>query len=476
MELSKNQKPHVVCVPFPAQGHVNPFMQFSKLLRCKGFHITFVNNEFNHRRLIKSLGPEFVKGQPDFQFKTIPDALPPSNMDATQDVPSLCIANQKHSYAPLKELVNKLNSSPGVPPVTTIIYDGIMSFAGKVAKDLGIPEFVFWTASACGLMGYLQYHQLVQRAIFPYKDENFETDGTFDTNLDWIVGMKDIRLKDLPSFIRDTKKVDSMFDFWDGEAQNCLRTPLIINTFQEFESDAFQVLMAKNPNIYNIGSLHLLGRHFPHKENGFKSSGSSLWKNDSKCIQWLDQWEPSSVIYVNYGSIARMSEKHLKEFAWGLADSNLPFLWIKRPDLVMGNSTEMPQEFYDEVKDRAYITTWCPQEQVLNHPSVGVFLTHSGWNSTLEGICGGVPMIGWPFFAEQQTNCRYLSKTWGVGMDIKEDVKREDVTTLVKEMLKGDKGKELRKKSLEWKNKSLEATDIGGSSYNDFFKLIKALQ
>ncbi|KAK7277075.1 hypothetical protein RIF29_18225 [Crotalaria pallida] len=320
------QKPHVVCVPFPAQGHVNPFMQLAKLLHCKGFHITFVNNEYNHKRLIKSQGAEFVKGQPDFKFETIPDGMPPSVEDETQDVPSLCIANKKHSYEPLKELVNKLNnSSPGVPPVSCIIYDGIMCFASKVAKDLGIPELVFWTASACGLMGYLQYHQLAKRHIFPFKDENFVTDGTLDTSLDWIIGMKDMRLKDLPSFIRDTSKVDSMFDFWDLEAQHCLRTPLIINTFEEFDSQAIEFLSSKNPNIYNIGSLHLLGRHFPDKEKGFNSSGSSLWKNDSKCIKWLDQWEPSSVIYVNYGSIAKMTEQHLKEFAWGLADSNLPF-------------------------------------------------------------------------------------------------------------------------------------------------------
>lgn len=132
---------------------------------------------------------------------------------------------------------------------------------------------------------------------------------------------------------------------------------IIINTVKEIESEVLDALMAINPNIYNIGPLQFLGNHFPEKEKGFKSSGSSLWKNDSQCIQWLDQWEPSSVIYVNYGSIAVMSEHHLKEFAWGLANSNLPFLWIKRPDLVMGESIALSQDFLDEVKDRGYITS-----------------------------------------------------------------------------------------------------------------------
>ncbi|XP_027344484.1 linamarin synthase 1-like [Abrus precatorius] len=474
MDSLHSPKPHAVCVPFPAQGHINPFMQLAKLLRCMGFHITFVNNDFNHSRFAKSLGPDFVKGLQDFRFESIPDGLPPSDLDATQDVPPLCDATRKNCYGPLKELVKKLNSSPEVPPVSCIIADGTMGFAGRVARDLGIPEVQLWTASACGFVGYLQYDELVKRAILPFKDENFMTDGTLDKSLNWVSGMKDIRLKDLPSFIRVTSLDDIMFDFLGSEARNCLKSSsIIINTFQELDYEALDALRAKNPNVYTIGPLHLLGRHFPEKEEGFKSSGSSLWKSDTKCLAWLDKWEPNSVIYVNYGSITTMSEQHLKEFAWGLANSKIPFLWIMRPDVVMGESITLPQEFFDEIKDRGYITSWCVQEQVLAHPSIGLFLTHCGWNSTLEGISAGVPMICWPFFAEQQTNCRYVCTTWGIGMEIKHDVKREEITMLVKEMVQGEKGKEMRQKCLAWKKKAKIATDVGGSSYNNFYKLVK---
>jgi hypothetical protein len=164
----------------------------------------------------------------------------------------------------------------------------------------------------------------------------------------------------------------------------------------------------------------------------------------------------------------------LKEFAWGIANSNVPFLWILRPDVVMGeDSINVPQEFLDQIKDRGYITSWCFQEQVLTHPSIGAFLTHCGWNSSLEGISSGLPLVCWPFFAEQQTNCRYACTTWGIGMEVNHDVKREEITTLVTEMMKGEKGKEMRKKGLEWKKKAIEATGLGGSSYNDFHKFIK---
>ncbi|XP_057429243.1 linamarin synthase 2-like [Lotus japonicus] len=469
-------KPHAVCVPIPAQGHVNPFMQLAKLLRCSGFHITFVNTEFNHNRLIRSLGQEFVKGLPDFRFESIPDGLPPSEKDATQDLPPLCDSIRKNCYAPFKELVKRLNSSsPEVPPVSCVIADGIMGFAGRVAKELGIQELQFWTASACGFLGHLQYEELVRRGFLPFKDENFIIDGTLETSLDWIFGMKHMRLKDIPSFIRVTDLNDIMFDFMGSEARNCLKSStIIINTFEELEGEALDALRATNPNIYTVGPLHLLGNHFPDKEKGFKASGSSLWKNDFECMKWLDKWELSSVIYVNYGSITVMSEHHLKEFAWGLANSKVPFLWIMRPDVVMGEeSVTLPQEFLDEIKDRGCITSWCFQDQVLVHPSIGVFLTHCGWNSTLECISSGVPMICWPFFSEQQTNCRYACTTWETGMEINHDVKREEITGLVNEMMKGEKGKEIRQKSLEWKKKATKATGLGGSSYDNFHKLVK---
>ncbi|XP_021802879.1 UDP-glycosyltransferase 85A8-like [Prunus avium] len=170
-----------------------------------------------------------------------------------------------------------------------------------------------------------------------------------------------------------------------------------------------------------------------------------------------------------------MTDQHLKEFAWGLANSKHPFLWIVRPDVVEGDSAILPDEFFEEIKDRGYIASWCLQDQVLAHPSVGAFLTHCGWNSTIESVSEGVPVICWPFFAEQQTNCRYACTDWEIGMEVSPDVKRDEIEALVKEMLEGEKGMKMKQKAKEWKKKAVEATDIGGSSYNNFDRLIKSL-
>ncbi|KAJ4715059.1 Glycosyltransferase [Melia azedarach] len=420
-------------------------MQFANLLHSRGFHVTFVNTEFNHKRFIRNKGPESLKGLPDFRFETIPDGLQRSDRDATQDIPSLCTSIRRTCLAPFLELLAKLNFSADVPPVTCVVSDGVMGFGVEAARKLGILDVQLWLAAACSLMGCLQYEELVRRGIVPFGDEKFLIDGTLDTSADWIPGMSSMRLKDFPTFMRVTDVNDIMFDYIRVESQNCLKSSAIIfNTFDE---------------------------HLP--KNELTSFRPSLWKEDSECLRWLDNKEPNSIVYVNYGSITVMTDHHLKEFAWGLANSKHPFLWIVRPDVVMGDSAILPEEFFEEIKDRGMIANWCPQYKVLLHPSIGVFLTHCGWNSTIEGVCGGVPVICWPFFGDQQTNCRYSCTTWGMGMEVNTDVKREDIAKLVKEMMEGDKGKQIRQKAQEWKKKAVATTEIGGGSYKNFDRCIK---
>ncbi|XP_068637428.1 7-deoxyloganetin glucosyltransferase-like [Aristolochia californica] len=467
------RKLHAICVPFPAQGHLTPMMKVAKLLHQSGFHITFVNTEYNHQRLLRSRGSGSLEGLEDFRFTTIPDGLPPSNSDVTQSVPALCESTSKTCLAPFRDLVSGLNDDPTVPPVSCIMSDGVMSFTLDVAEELGIPEVLFWTTSACGLLGYAYYQLLIEKGIIPLKDESYLTNGYLDKPMDWLQGMKDVRLRDFPSFLRTTDGDDIMVNFAMNEIERVSKSSaLILNTFEELEDGVLGALRTMFPRIYTIGSLSLLCDRMKLSP-ALKSIGSNLWKEDRRSLEWLDTKEPGSVVYVNFGSITVMSPQQMREFAWGLADSNHTFLWVIRPDLVEGDSAIIPPEFIELTGDRSLLMSWVPQEQVLSHPSIGGFLTHSGWNSTLESIVSGVPMICWPFFAEQQTNCRFSCIKWEIGMEIDSDVKREEVTALVRELMDGERGKKMKKKAVEWKDRAQKAANLGGSSYVNLEKIVK---
>ena len=169
---NETRKPHVVCITLPAQGHVIPMMQLAKLLHSRGFYITFVNSEFNHNRLIKAKGSSYwINCFPDFKFESIPDGLPPSDRDATQDPASLSDSLRKNCLPATRELLKRLRSTVDVPPVSCVISDGLMSGAMKAAEEIGVQGVQLWTASACGFMGYAQFPELLRRGIIPFKGQ-----------------------------------------------------------------------------------------------------------------------------------------------------------------------------------------------------------------------------------------------------------------------------------------------------------------
>ncbi|GLT93793.1 hypothetical protein SLE2022_115670 [Rubroshorea leprosula] len=435
------EKPHAVCIPHPAQGHINPMLKLAKLLHHRGFHITFVNTKFNQYC-------DSLSGLSSFRFNTIPDGLPPTDVDATQDIPSLCEPTRKTCLASFKELLRKLNDpSSDNPPVSCIVSDGLMSFTLDAANDLGLPEVLFWNTSACKFLRYHEFSHLIEPGYTPLKDESYLTNGYLDTVI-------------TPNF--------STLDFILGEMQRAKgASAIILNTFDALENGTLSALSSMLPPVFSVGPLPLLLNQV--HDNDLEKIGSNLWREEPECLQWLDSKEPNSVVYVNFGSITVMTSNQLIEFAWGLANSNQTFLWIIRPDMVAGDAAILPLKFLTKTKNRGLcLETWCPQKRVLSHPAIGGFLTHCEWNSTLESISTGIPIICWPFFPEQETNCRFCCTEWEIGMEINSDVKRDEVERLVRELMEEEKGREMKKKALEWRRmaEAAAASPSGSSAMN----------
>uniref|UniRef100_A0A251UXN5 Glycosyltransferase n=1 Tax=Helianthus annuus TaxID=4232 RepID=A0A251UXN5_HELAN len=433
MPIINQKKPHVLFIPVPAQSHIKCMLKLARLLNHKGLEVTFINTQSNHKRLVKSGGTRWLDDTPSFRFKTVPDGVPSSTEDGvehTQTIVELWNYMRTNFYNSLLDVLSGLETS-----VSCIVCDGFMTYtnAMKAAEMLKIPVILFWTMAACGFIGFYQVKVLKEKELLPLKvvvdgveggdnggDESDLTTEYLDMEIDWIPGMEGLLLKELPEFMRYSKPEDPSFKYLLETAQAADNVShIIIHTFEELEAKLVKGIKSIFPNIYTVGPLQLhLNQITKMETKNFDLDCYSLWKEEPECVQWLQSKEPNSVVYVNFGSITVMSLQELLEFGWGLVNSNLYFLWIIRTDLVDGEPAVLPQELYEAMSEKGFIGSWCSQEEVLNHPAVGGFLTHGGWGSIIESLSAGVPMICWPFSGDQLINCRQMCKEWEVGMEI----------------------------------------------------------
>jgi UDP-glucosyltransferase BX8/BX9 len=239
---------------------------------------------------------------------------------------------------------------------------------------------------------------------------------------------------------------------------------IIINTLTAIESDNIEKLRQElSVPIFAIGPLHMFTSDLQ----------SSLLPQDRSCLDWLDTQASESVLYVSLGSLASMNYEEFVETAWGLANSNHPFLWVVRPGSVRGTKNiHMPDSFDEEVRGRGMVLPWAPQLEVLAHDSVGGFWTHCGWNSTLEGICEGVPMICRPYFADQMGNARYVTDVWKVGIELVEKLERTAIAKAIRSFMREKESDAMRKRTRELSRKASDSIKADGSSRLAINKLV----
>ncbi|KAJ0587196.1 putative UDP-glucuronosyl/UDP-glucosyltransferase, UDP-glycosyltransferase family [Helianthus annuus] len=471
------KKPHVVFIPLPAQSHIKCMLKLARLLHHKGLLVTFINTQSNQKRLVTSGGTSWLDDAPGFQFLTVPDGLASTSDSIDEPLQSM---EQVARYLADNFLDSFLDLVAGLnTPVTCIVSDGFMTFAKTryAAEKLRVPIILHWTFAACGFIGFYQAKVLMEKGVVPLKDESYLTNGYLDTFVD-IPGMNGIRLRDLPEHILGVgPKAHALKFMVETVVEADKASHMIFHTFDGLESSIIRELKSMFPKIYTIGPLQLLLNQIREKEsNNSNFSGYSLWKEEPECLQWLQSKEPNSVVYVNFGSLAVMSLQDLVEFGWGLVNSNSYFLWIIRDNLIDGKPAVLPPELEEVIKSKGFIATWCSQEEVLNHHSVGGFLTHGGWGSVIESLSAGVPMICCPFSGDQRTNCAQMCKEWEVGMEIGRNVKRDEVEKLVRELMDGVEGVKMRKKAIEWKKIADISTKPKGSSSIDIEELVAEIR
>uniref|UniRef100_A0A0E0JZX5 Glycosyltransferase n=1 Tax=Oryza punctata TaxID=4537 RepID=A0A0E0JZX5_ORYPU len=477
--MSSSSSPaHAVFFPFPAQGHVASALHLAKLLHARGgIRITFVHSERNRRRVLRSRGADALDGVPGFRFAAVPDGLPLDGDSPPGMFPLL--VSIRSTVQQFKDVLDE--AAAAGEPATCVVSD--MDHILLAAREMGLPTVVSWMPSACSLLSNQHFQQLIDRGLVPLKggaDAEQLSNGHLDrTVVDWVPGMPaDMRLRDFGPFVRTTDRDDAVLTM-SLFFMECIRTvpsAIVLNTFDELDGEVVATLSQLVPPVYTVGPLPQLAA--AHVVTGQRSPvdalGASLWPEDGGCLEWLRGKPPRSVLYVNFGSIVVLTREQLVELAWGLAKSGHHFLWVIRDDQAKGNPIDMfPPEFAEETKGRGYVTSWCPQEALLRDEAIGAFLTHCGWNSMLDSICNGIPMLCYPVAADQQTNCRYARTEWRIGVEVDESIEREAVARMVREVMGEEKkGREMRQRAMEWKQKAAMAVAPGGTSWVNLERLI----
>lgn len=432
--------PHVLLFPLPLQGPVNSTFKLAELLCLAGLHITVLLTEDIHSRLLRNANTQSrFDRYPGFQLKTIPDGLPENHSRSGDKFMELFDSLKSKTKSLFKEMLTYGAgglSSETRRPVSFIIADGILGFTCDVAQELGIPIVYIRTISPCCLWVFFCLPKLIEAGELPFAGDDL------DTLIKSIPGTENfLRRRDLPDFCRLGDLSHENIQLYKTESQENARAyGLILNTFEELDELVLSHMRTVCPNLYTIGPLHAHLKTKLSKEttsNPASSSSSSLWKEDMSCLTWLDSQPSRSVIYVSFGSIATLTKEQLMEFWHGLVNSGIKFLWVIRPDSIAGKGWEnqIPAELLEGTKQRGYIVSWAPQEKVLEHAAIGGFWTHNGWNSTLESIYAGVPMICWPYFIDQLVNSRFVSEVWKLGLDMKDTCDRAVVEKMVRELM-----------------------------------------
>ncbi|KAG8652406.1 hypothetical protein MANES_06G086400v8 [Manihot esculenta] len=449
------RKPHVIVVPYPAQGHVAPLMKLAYNLADHGIKVTFVNTESIHVKLMSAMSEKFKEGIP-ISLVSVPEGLDGEDTRA--------FLERAPSSMPLllQNLIENINESNIDDQVTHVIADVTAEWALEAAKKMGIELAAFVPCGVATLAFVLHAHRLTEAGIIddygvPMKDEPISLSNSIPAwkknELAWSFpgNPESEKFLFLNSVLTATENVK--ISDW-----------LLVNSFYELEPSACDLI----PNILPIGPL------FASDHLG--TFAGNFCAEDSTCLNWLDQQPPRSVIYAGFGSTRACDQQQFNELALGLEMVGQPFLWVVRSNFTNG-IVEFPDGFLERVEKHGKIVEWAPQEKALAHPSTACFFSHCGWNSILEGISQGVPFLCWPYFADQFHNRNYMCETWKIGLELIPDengiVTRHEIKTKLEKLLSD---KDIEANSLKLKEMAGKSTSEGGSSFNNLTSFIEQMK
>ncbi|KAK9141398.1 hypothetical protein Scep_011079 [Stephania cephalantha] len=448
------RRSHVLVFPFPVQGHINPMLQFSKRLASKSLKVTLSTPIY-----VAKSSPPLVGSVSVHTFSDGREEEGAKEESYDSYIERFKVIGSK-TIAALVEKYSGTNS-----PINCIVFDSVLPWAADVARRLGMVGASFYTQSLA--VNAVYFHVQSGKLSLPVSSHVS------------LPGLPVLESHDLPSFVVHTESYPGLLKLVLSQFSNLDGTDLLLfNTFDKLEEEVLDWMGKQWPaKTLTIGPT-FPSMYLDKRVEGDEDYGLHLFKPDTgTCMSWLDKKEAGSVVYASFGSLASLGDEQMNELAMGLKTSGNPFLWVVRAT----EENKLPSKFAEEVSasEEGLVVTWCPQLDVLSHKAVGCFLTHSGWNSTLEALSFGVPMIAMPQWTDQTTNAKYVEEVWKVGVRVHVDEKgiigRDEIKHCINEILEGERGKEIKSNAAKLREFAKEAVDEGGSSDKNIEKFIETL-
>ncbi|KAL6978916.1 Hexosyltransferase [Sarracenia purpurea var. burkii] len=444
--MLNEKRAHCLVLPYPATGHINPMLQFSKRLEHKGVKVTLAITTHVFNKTINGR-----HSAPSITVETISDGFDDGGIEQAASYEEYLTTFQRVGSKTLAEAVARLRGAG--TPVDVIVYDSFLPWALDVAKELGLVGAVFFTQSCAVDCIYWKVH-----------DGELSVPPAAETEI-LVQGLPPLQLSDLPSFVSVPRSYPALRELLVNQFSNVGEADWILcNTFHELEEEVMDY-MTKIWPMRTIGPI-IPSMYLDKRLQNDKDYGLCMFnQNTSACLSWLDDQPNQSVVYVSFGSLAELGSDQMEELAFGLRSTNYHFMWVVRAL----EASKLPQKFATEAAESGnLVVSWCPQLEVLAHKAVGCFVTHCGWNSTLEALSLGVPMVAIPQWSDQNTNAKWVADVWRMGVRARPDdggvVRREEVERCIREVIEGDMVEEVRQNAKKWRELAVQAVSEGGSS------------
>ncbi|XP_061368561.1 UDP-glycosyltransferase 74G1-like [Gastrolobium bilobum] len=448
---SIDRRVHCLVLAYPAQGHINPMLQFSKLLQHEKVRVTLVT--------ARSFCKNMQNVPASIALETISDGFDNGGVEEAGSYKAYLDCFGQVGPETLAELLEKLGRSSD--HVDCIVYDSFFPWALEVAKRFGIVGAAFLTQNMC--VNSIYYHVHLGKLRVPLIENEIT-----------LPALPKLQLGDLPSFFFFTG-VDNpvLLDFAVGQFSNIEKADWILcNAFYEMEKGVADWTMKIWSKFRTIGPS-IPSMFLDKRLKDDQDYGVAQFKRE-ECLKWLDDKPKGSVVYISFGSTAVINEEQMEELACALRDSGNYFLWVVRAS----EETKLPKDFEKKSK-KGLIVTWCSQLKVLAHEAVGCFVTHCGWNSTLEALSLGVPMVAMPHWSDQSTNAKQIVDVWKTGIrasvDEKMIVRGEVLKHCVREIMESEGGKEVKSNAMQWRTLAAGVFDKDGSSHKNIAEFVNSL-